>query len=393
MNQHQSVSTQNDCSMTAFLAAIKPAGFTKPDLVNCSAQLQDPADLPASSNNALCRPSRELAGVRFTVASFACGDGRTFGLSKLGAIWRVPQGQASSAISKALGCTLGDVIAQSLSGGAANALHSLQLGIYGTLLDTPYPPHAPNASVVETSASITLSSEKQIETAATTPANPMWMPAIVCLVAAVIKLCAGQPDLILSSCQDKLVSLAAAHYILWPLTHYINANLVPKHLQDKSNLLVHMTWSACLSGLGHAPCIISLAGSQPVSHVVETAVAVSTHLMPQQAAAALALQTATSDAISPTLQCAVGAVEAAVRRLETIPSTLTQEALSKSLDVIMNMEEMAKSPLHVDAGQLAGACCWLELQVPFPVHMHAFCLTHSKSIFLMAGVLCWSRRQ
>ncbi|KAL3131101.1 hypothetical protein ABBQ38_000411 [Trebouxia sp. C0009 RCD-2024] len=338
MDQHQSVRTQSDCSMTAFLAAIN-AGFSKPGLFNCSAHLQDPDDLPALSSNALCRHSRESAGVRFT----ACKAGRTFGLSKLGAILRVPQGQASSAFSKALGCPLGDVIAQSLSRGAANALHSLQLGIYGTLLlDTPYPPHAPNASAVATSASITLSFEKQIATAAITPADPKWMPAIVCPRA-------GQPDLILSSCQDKLVSLAVANYILWPLTRYINANMVPKQLQDKSNLLIRMTLSACLSGLGHAPCITSLAGSEPVSHVVENAVAVSSHLMPQQAATAHAFQTATSGAISHILQSGAGAVEAAVRRLETIPSTLTQEALSKSLDVIMNVEEMAKSPLHVDA--------------------------------------------
>lgn len=230
-------------------------------------------------------------------------------------------------------------MAQALSGETANALHSLQLAIYGTLLDAPY------VSAVATSTNISVSSKKH--TAATkkraAAADPMWMPAITCLLAALIKLLSGQSDLMLSSCQDKLLSLAAANYILWPLTCYINANLVPKQHQAKSNLLIHMIWSACLAGLGHAPCITTLPIREPLLHVGQAAVGMISHVMPQQASSAV-------DVLSPVAECAAGAIEFAVRKLDTIPSTLTQEALSKSLNIIMNVEEMAKSPLHVDAG-------------------------------------------
>lgn len=350
MLEHPSVSQESDCSMAGFLAAMRP-GFTKAGVCNCSAQHQSPCPLSACSNKVSSQhPGDNTVDGRFTLASVACEARRAFalGLSKLkaGVVWRLPQTQASSTFCKALGCTLGDFVAQNLNGGVTNALHSLQLGIYGTLLDTPFP-------AVKTSGNITCTAEKQsaASVAAPAPADFLWMPAIACLTAALIKLLAGQPDLILSSCQDKLVSLAATNYILWPLTHYINANIVPKQFQSRSNLLIHMTWSACLSGLGHAPCITSLAGNDPIAHVVEAAGAASTHLMPGQAAAALVLQTATSDAINPIMQCAAGAIEVAVRRLETIPSTLTQEALSKSLDIILNVEEMAKSPLHANAGK------------------------------------------
>lgn len=180
----------------------------------------------------------------------------------------------------------------------------------------------------------------------------MWIPAVVCLLAALIKLLSGQSDLMLSSCQDKLLSLAAANYILWPLTCYINANVVPQQHQAKSNLLIHMIWSACLAGLGHAPCITTLPIKEPLLHVGQAAFGMISQVMPQQAASAAI------DVLSPVAECAAGVIEVAVRRLDTIPSTLTQEALSKSLNVIMNVEEMAKSPVHADAGI---ACQNIEL--------------------------------
>ena len=337
--------------MSVLSSVLRPS--TRPGL--CSAPRQAPGLWSSFTRTPwLSRPSRNktvFGRFRLATVGDASRVSGTPSLSK--AVWSSSKGQTSGTFSKAVGCTLGDVVAQSLSGEAANAFHSLQLGIYGTLLDAPHVP------ALETPASIIPLSHKHGAPARRPPASadPMWTPAIVCLIAALIKLLSGQSDLILSSCQDKLLSLAAANYILWPLTCYVNANVVPKQHQAKSNLIIHMIWSACLSGLGHAPCITSLPIPEPVSHVGQIAVDVMTQIMPQQAAsaAALALQTAASNVLSPVAECAAGAIEIAVRKLETLPSTLTQEAISKSLNVIMNVEEMAKSPLHVDTGKLAKA--------------------------------------
>lgn len=186
-------------------------------------------------------------------------------------------GQTSGTFSKAVGCTLGDVLAQALSGETANALHSLQLAIYGTLLDAPY------VSAVATSTTVSVSSKKHsaaTQRAAAAAADPLWMPAIICLLAALIKLLSGQSDLMLSSCQDKLLSLAAANYILWPLTCYMNANLVPEQHQAKGNLLIHMMWSACLAGIGHTPCITTLPIKEPLLHAGQAAVGMISQVMP-----------------------------------------------------------------------------------------------------------------
>ena len=324
---------------------------TRPDL--CSGPRQAPvlqsSFTKVQSLHLRSKDKTVVGRFRLAINADASRASGTSSLSK--PVWSASQGQTSRTFSKAVGCTLGDVVAQSLSGEAANALHSLQLGIYGTLLDAPHIP------ALEASASIIASSEKHAAASrrAPAPADPMWMPAIICLIVALIKLLSGQSDLILSSCQDKLLSLAAANYILWPLTCYVNANVVPKQHQAKSNLIIHMIWSACLSGLGHAPCITSLPITEPFSHAAQVAANMSTHILPQQAASAsvLALQTAASNVLSPVAECAAGAIEVAVRKLETLPSTLTQETISKSLNIIMNVEEMAKSPLHVDAGKLS----------------------------------------
>ena len=86
-------------------------------------------------------------------------------------------------MQKAVGCALGDIVAQSLSGETANALRSLQLAVYGTLLDAPHIP------ALETSVSISPSSQKHSAAPkrAPAPADPRWMPAVVCLIAALIK--------------------------------------------------------------------------------------------------------------------------------------------------------------------------------------------------------------
>ena len=274
-----------------------------------------------------------------------------------------PRGQASGMITKGLGCTLGDVMAQLVSGEAANAVYSIQLGLHATLLDAPLPPTAAAAGT----ARYRTSSHRQRATQYNIPAPalPMWMPATICLTAALLRLLNGQPELIMSSCQDKLVSLTAANYLLWPLTQFLNANIIPKQHQSKTNLLIHMVWSACLSGLGHAPCVISLNDIHAVPNLAGTAIKVASQAMPQQAtsAASHALHGSaelTAEVMSPLLDCAAQAVGAAVRKLEAVPSTLTQEAISKSLDVIMNVEEMAKSPLHIESGSLvmcSPLCC------------------------------------
>ena len=251
------------------------------------------------------------------------------------------QGQASRTFSRAVGCTLGDVLAQALSGETANAMHSLQLAIYGTLLAAPY------VSAAATSTNVSVSSTKHsaaTQRAAAAAADPLWMPAMICLLAVLIKLLPSQSDLMLSSCQDKLLSLAAANYILWPLTCYMNANLVPEQHQAKSNLLIHMIWSACLAGVGHTPCITTLPIKEPLLHAGQAAVGIISQVLLQQAASAAI------EVLGPVADYAAGAIGVAVRKLDTIPSTLTQEALSKSLKVIMNVEEMAKSPLHLNAG-------------------------------------------
>ena len=336
--------------MSVSSSVLRPS--TRPGL--CSGPRQAPGlRFSFTKILSLYRHSRNKTVVaRFRLATIADAS-RASGTPSLSKpLWNSSHGQTSGTFSKAVGCTLGDVVAQSLSGEAANALNSLQLGIYGTLLDAPHIP------ALETPGSVISSSKKHVAAPrrAPAPADPMWMPATICLIAALIKGLAGQSDLMLSSCQDQLLSLAAANYILWPRTCYVNANVVPKQHQAKSNLIIHMIWSACLSGLGHAPCITSLPITEPFSHAAQVAANMTTQMMPQKQAAsatALALQTAASHVLSPVVECAAGAIEVAVRKLETLPSTLTQEAISKSLNVIMNVEEMAKSPLHVEAGKLA----------------------------------------
>lgn len=262
--------------------------------------------------------------------------------------------QASGIYSKGVGCTIGDALAQFLSGEATNALHSLQLGLYATLLDAPY------AASLDTSVSGKADSLRVHEAAphrSKALSDSLWMPATVCLIAALLKLLHGQPELMLSSCQDKMLSLTAANYILWPSTQFLNAKIVPRQHQAKTNLVMHVIWSACLSGLGHAPCVVTMAATQPASDIVSTLAAVAAQILPEKAASAAtqAMQLAATEVVQPLMEHAGAAVEVAVRRLEAVPSTLTQEAVSKSLDVIMNVEEMAKSPLHFHTGNTPAA--------------------------------------
>ena len=259
--------------MPVLFTVLRPT--TQPNL--CSAPQQGPCFRYSFTRTPfLCRRSRsQIVDGRCRLAIVACNASRACGIPSLSkAVWSSSQGQTPGTFSKAVGCTLGDVVAQSLSGETANALHSLQLGIYGTLLDAPHIP------ALDTSFSIIPCSQQHCTAPrrAPAPADPMWLPAVVCLIAALIKLLSGQSDLILSSCQDKLLCLAAANYILWPLTCYVNANVVPKQHLAKSNLIIHMVWSACLSGLGHAPCIASLPIAEPLSHAGQVAVDVTTRI-------------------------------------------------------------------------------------------------------------------
>ena len=280
----------------------------------------------------------------------ACDASRSAGTASLSGVAVASQhSQVPGIFSKGVGCIIGDVLAQVVSGEAANALNSLQLGLYATLLD------APRSPADDTSISSNLDALNTRTTAphrATALIDPLWMPATVCLTAGLLKLLHGQPELMLSSCQDKMLSLTAANYILWPLTQFLNAKVVPKQRQAKTNVLMHVIWSASLSGLGHAPGVVFMSATQPASAFASTAAAVAAQIMPEKAASAAthAMQTSATDIVWSLMEHAAGALEVAVRRLEAIPSTLTQEAVSKSLDVIMNVEEMAKSPLHLHTG-------------------------------------------
>ncbi|DBA71666.1 TPA: hypothetical protein ACH3X2_001121 [Trebouxia sp. C0005] len=259
----------------------------------------------------------------------------------------------SKAFSNSLGCVIGDILGSSATGETFSALHSLQLGLSNSLLDLCQKPLkiAAKNPATPTRSTLTVASSAALD--------PFWMSASACLLFAVLKLVHGQPAIVLSSCQDKLLSMMVANHVLWPLARSISASMVPQQHQAMTNILIHTVWSACLSSLGHAPSLMSLARSAPQLHHLDNFAALS-NLMPEEAfpTAAQAMYTSMECAVTPVLDQAAQALDSATDMLDSLPSALLQEVLSSTLDLTTPARKLVKRPSQL---QNAGAVSEHEL--------------------------------
>ena len=125
--------------------------------------------------------------------------------------------------SNVFGCAVGDLLGSGTTGEALSALHSLQLGLCNSLLDERQVPFktAPRCT------SDLARSPVPVPAAAFAPPLDTFCGS-ACLLFAALKLVHGQPDIALSSCQDKLLSMLVSNHVLWPLARFLNARIVPK---------------------------------------------------------------------------------------------------------------------------------------------------------------------
>ena len=281
----------------------------------------------------------------------------------------------SKAFSSGLGCVVGDILGSSATGETLSARHSLQLGLSNGLLDLcqkPLKTAAKNPATPTRSA---------LAVASSAPLDPFWMSASACLLFAVLQLVHGQPAIVLSSCQDKLLSMMVANHVLWPLARSINASVVPQQHQAVTSILIHTAWSACLSSLGHAPSLMSLAGSAPQLHHWDTFAALS-NPMPEDAftTAAQAMYTTMECAVSPVLGQAAQAADSASHMLDSLPSALLQEFLSSTMDLTTPVRKLIKRPSQLQNAGMLGypirsvtaarslqACAKLPRLQPYPL--------------------------
>lgn len=255
----------------------------------------------------------------------------------------------SKAFSNGLGCVIGDILGSSASGETLSVLHSLQLGLSNSLLDLCQKPlkTAAKDPATPTRSTLTVASSAALD--------PFWMSASACLLFAVLKLVHGQPAIVLSSCQDKLLSMMVANHVLWPLARSINASMVPQQHQAMTNILIHTAWSACLSSLGHAPSLMSLASSSPQLYHLDAFAALS-NLMPEDAVttAAQAMYTTVECAVSPVLDQAAQALDSPTDMLDSLPSALLQEVFSSTLDLTAPVRKLVKRPSQLQNAGMPG---------------------------------------
>ncbi|KAL0022613.1 hypothetical protein WJX77_010031 [Trebouxia sp. C0004] len=259
------------------------------------------------------------------------------------------------AVNSGMGFIVGDILAQRLTGEAFDAVRSLELGLYGTLLDGPIK-HMFNKTVGRA-----VGTGARAKLAKTVADNAIWMPVSTCLFFAVLKLAQGQPEEIVSSCQDKMLSMAVANHVLWPLAKFVNANLVPKQHQPVANKVVQVVWSAWLSTLGHAPSVMDLADTVNVHHLADTASNLVDKFVPVSfqdhvhTAVSNAINASVENFVSPFLEQAADAMDSASDVIERLPSAFLDKAFSKSLDVVTPFERMARSPSQLMEAGAVGA--------------------------------------
>lgn len=263
------------------------------------------------------------------------------------------------AVNSGMGFIVGDILAQRLTGEAFDAVRSLELGLYGTLLDGPI------KHMFKKTVDRAVGTGTRAKLAKAVADNAIWMPVSTCLFFAVLKLAQGQPEEIVSSCQDKMLSMAVANHVLWPLAKFVNAKLVPKEHQPVANKVVQVVWSAWLSTLGHAPSVVDLADTANVHQLADTASNLVDKFVPVSfqdhvhTAVSNAINASVENFVSPFLEQAADAMDSASDVIERLPSAFLDKAFSKSLDVVTPFERMARSPsqlMEVGAvGAVAGA--------------------------------------
>ena len=257
-----------------------------------------------------------------------------------------------------LGSAAGNILGQGLSGGPRSGSHSLQLGLCNSILDARQKPQqiASTSHPATTEASATSIPSRSTAAAI----DPFWISASACLLFAVLKLVQGQPDLVLSSCQDKLLSMAVANHLLWPLVTFLNTSIVPKQHRPAINMLIHTVWSACLSSLGYAPSVATLADTLPDLQQLDSTVMMINNLLPDEvlASATQAAQTSWDCVVSPVASQAASALQSATDMLESIPSALLQEVLSSTLDLVTPVRRLSKRPSQLnDSGTCFTCMC------------------------------------
>ena len=86
------------------------------------------------------------------------------------------------------GFVIGDVLAQSITGGQLDALRSVQLGVVGSVLDVFRQEAAKEDSKVGRAAATTAAAAQEVKN------NLVWAPIVTCAIYAALKLVEGNPQ-------------------------------------------------------------------------------------------------------------------------------------------------------------------------------------------------------
>ena len=266
------------------------------------------------------------------------------------------------ALASGLGSAIGDALGQAFMG-QPPSLDSLQLGLYSTLLQAG-PRHCQTSDASKPFRSPIADLRHYI--------SPLHLSAILCILFALSKLVHGQPGLVLSTFQDKLVATAAANYVLWPLANFLNKTLVPKQHQGMTHVLIYAIWSASLSSLNHAPNLASLASDLPTApHLMESVY--NPGIVPAETVPSTTqtVQTVLQNVLHPIADQAAQAIQSSTDLLDSVPSTLLQEMLGDALDLVTPVRRFCRSPSQL--GQTGNVCCWLAywpVQVDLATYKH-----------------------
>ena len=83
---------------------------------------------------------------------------------------------------------IGDVLAQSITGGQLDALRSVQLGVVGSVLDVFRQEAAKEDSKVGRAAASTAAAAQEVKN------NLVWAPIVTCAIYAALKMVEGNPQ-------------------------------------------------------------------------------------------------------------------------------------------------------------------------------------------------------
>lgn len=150
-------------------------------------------------------------------------------------------------ITSFFGFMIGDICAQSISGGVYDPLRTARLTAFGVLMDGP----VGHCWYTLLDKNVRPEDPKSAEAIVTKMAldQLIWAPVFSCVFFTFIRTLEGHPEAALSTIQNELVPTITANYALWPLAHIINFRFVPSQQRILYINFVQILWTCYLSNL------------------------------------------------------------------------------------------------------------------------------------------------